>query len=274
MLLDHIPAEHLVSAHTDALVRKSHPSTPTPFFATVDERGAVLASVTKRYRVQQPREMVSAVDMALDAHGVVGEVRASKYAGGRFSCTVALPELGWQTSTRSSKVVPELLLSTDHACAQSVRMLGGLWVSVCENGMVVGEVIEDARHRHTKSLDVFKMAQKVVGGLRDWAEVERVCAEELAKTWYPLSKVPSREAALEVKVEDRKLLQRLLTSAPARYEDALGKAIIENGATQGDNLWALTQAVTEVSTHVMRGVAAEVWGMQAAQAIRLAAANN
>jgi hypothetical protein len=71
--------------------------------------------------------------------------------------------------------------------------------------------------------------------LQDRFETERIVAEALAQ-----------------QAQDKELVEQIVASAADRYEGDIRRAVRENAREMGSNLWSLSQAVAEISTHRMQ----------------------
>lgn len=231
----------------------------------IDERDEVLATVTDQYTLVTNRDLVSAVDLAADGMGIRMEANRGEYANGRSYFRVILPDLELQVPGDSSVTRCSIDIQNDYRGGGSLKLLAGWFRLICTNGMVVGEIASQDIKRHTGKIDLMAFATGALQKVQDRFEAERLIALELQDHPLPGPTHP--------------LIVELLKSTADRYAADLMLAIAENGSALGHNLWALSQAVSQVATHRMQQRAdgmprtgfngsADVWATQQYNRIR------
>lgn len=239
----------------------------TRFKLILDEHENELGAVSDRYTLVQMRDLISALDVAAGDAGLDLVPTKASYVNGKGTYTFEAPDHGYRVPGDPSDLRPTFILGNDYRGAGSVVGMSGVFRLVCTNGMTIGKVDTKIRQRHVGEIDVYAIVSDMVNGLVDRFEAERVMAEALAASRYHTT-MPTREYAEQSTVHSSTLVDRIMADTPARYEGKLITADRENRQVMGDNLWALSQAVAEVSTHAMRGAAADAWATRQFNQIR------
>ena len=201
----------------------------------IDESGVPLATVTDKYTLVTTRDLVSAVDLAADELDINLDATSGAYANGRSYVKLTLPDLSLKVNGDPSITKATLDLQNDYRGGGSLKMLAGWFRMICTNGMIVGEIASRDIKRHTGDIDLMAFVTPGLLKIRDRFEAERIVAETLA-----------------AQAQDKELVEQIVASAADRYENDIRRAVRENAREMGSNLWALSQAVSEISTHRMQ----------------------
>lgn len=251
----------------------------TRFRAVVDQFGRAQCMVTKSFTLATNPRLVDAFDLALSEVSLEVALRQASYEprSGKFLLWVDVPTLAWrEPGTRGSEMKPGLVLMNSYGANSSIRGLDAELAAICSNGQFIGEIESIMLQRHVGEIDLMSFCRRLVSGIKDRVEVERLVADTMYRTRYPLWRVPSKEEVAEMEPKDRRLLDRIVHAVPGRYENNFVVNVRDNRALIGDNLWALEQAVTELATHSMRGQSARdfasVYGAQIRKAAKQEAA--
>ncbi len=242
----------------------------TRFQIVCDERTGPLAAVSGRYALVQMREMIAALDLAAEEHGVTLDPTSATYRNGRGVYDFRCPDLEFRVPGDASATYGTISLSNDYRGAGNLTGMSGWFRWLCTNGLYVGTMASQHKRRHVGNIDVYAIVGDLVAGLRDRFEVERVLAETLAKRPYFEPILPSVAEAKRTVADSPvpTLVDSIMADTAVRYEKYLHTAIRENQREMGNNLWALTQAVAETSTHRMPGFAADEWATRQLTRIR------
>jgi hypothetical protein len=208
---------------------------PERFKFIVDESGVPLATVTDKYTLITTRDFVSAVDIAADELDIKVEAQSGQYANGRSYVKLILPDLGMQVPGDTSITRATIDLQNDYRGGGSLKVLAGWFRMICTNGLVVGEIASKDIKRHTGKIDLMEFVTPALCKINDRFEAERLIALELQR-----------------QKQDTELVEQIVASAAGRYEGDIRRAVRQNAHAMGDNLWALSQAVSEISTHRMQ----------------------
>ena len=201
----------------------------------VDESGTPLATVTEKYTLVTNREFVSAVDMAADELGLKVEAERGKYNNGRSYYKLVLPNLSMQVPGDASVTKATIDIQNDYRGGGSLKLLAGWFRMVCENGLVVGEIASRDIKRHTGDIDLMEFVKPALCKVSDRFEAERLIA-----------------LALQKETIESTLVEEIVADAADRYEADIREAVRTNTRDIGPNLWALSQAVSQISTHRMQ----------------------
>lgn len=242
----------------------------TRFKLVCDEINGPLGAVTERYALVQNRELVAALDVAASQQGLTVEPVRATYRNGRASYRFAVPDLEFRANGDTSLTQATIDLRNDYRGSGGLHIMSGWYRLICTNGLVVGVTAHKNLVRHTGTIDVYTFVADAVAKLRDEFEVQRVMAETLAaQRYHAPTGIPTREEsrkAIEAGVGT--LVDTIISDTAERYVPALAQALWENERDMGPNLWAVTQAVAEVSTHRMRGFAADEWATRQLRTVR------
>lgn len=231
-----------------------------------DETSEALATVTDKYKLVTNRDFVSAVDLAADELNIRLEAKRAEYNNGRSYYRMILPDMEMKVGKDPSITQGSIDISNDYRGGGSLRILAGWFRLVCTNGMVVGEIASKENRRHVGDFDVYEWVKPAIAKLIDRFATEKVVAEALAEAPFEAIRNAAwgmgREAAQQaVRSEDLEatsdiaLVERLLANTAERYHTDLARAVRENTRDIGNNLWALSQAVSEIATHRMQETA-------------------
>ena len=201
----------------------------------VDESGVPLATVTDKYTLVTTRDLVSAVDLAADELGINLEANSGQYANGRSYVKLTLPDLSMQVAGDPSPTQATIDLQNDYRGGGSLKLLAGWFRIICTNGLVVGEIASRDIKRHTGKIDLMGFVMPALQKVNDRFVAEKFIAEQLAQ-----------------ETQDKELVEQIVASAADRYEGDIRPAVRENNREIGNNLWSLSQAVAEISTHRMQ----------------------
>ena len=201
----------------------------------IDENNVPLATVTEKYTLVTNRELVSAVDMAADELGLKVEAERGKYNNGRSYYKLVLPNLSMTVPGDSSTTKATLDIQNDYRGGGSLKLLAGWFRMVCENGLVVGEIASRDIKRHTGDIDLMEFVKPALRKVSDRFEVERLIALELQR-----------------RTQSTGLVDAIIADTADRYEADIQEAVRTNTREMGPNLWALSQAISEISTHRMQ----------------------
>ncbi|MFR9754074.1 DUF932 domain-containing protein [Nocardia sp. 004] len=138
----------------------------------------------------------------------------------------------------------EIVLLNSHNGTSAYQMLAGMLRFVCANGMVVGDIVEDVRVRHSGNV-----ADEVIEGaytVLDQFEVVEDSREQMkALTMAPAEQALFAEAARIARWGDP-------TESPANYAPIAAQSLLRprRVADSGDDLWSTFNRVQE---NVIRG---------------------
>lgn len=224
------------------------------FKYVIDEQDHVLASVTDQYTLVTNRDFVSAVDIAADELGIEVEANRGSYVNGRSHYRLVLPGHSMRIPGDESVTKATLDIQNDYRGGGSLKLLAGWFRMICTNGLIVGEIASSNSQRHVGEIKLMEFVMPALAKIADRFEVERVIAE-----------------ALQRQKADADLVEAIVADSADRYEADIRRAVRENARSMGDNLWALSQAVSEIATHRMQtradggtrtnfNSAADTWG--------------
>ena len=240
--------------------------------AVLDESDTVIGVVSGRHTIVDNREFLSALDMAANVHGLTVEPTAATYRNGRARYSFQIPELTMQVTNDPSKTSAKLDLRNDHGGTGGLGIDAGFWRWRCTNGLIAGKLSHQRTVRHVGEIDVFQFVAEAVAKVRDEFEVHRIMAETLAgESHYMYGVDADRKQNLAAVNGDKttpSLVDQIMADTSERYDNYLRTAIRENQLDMGSNLWALTQAVSQTSTHRMPGMNADQWATRQLNRIR------
>ena len=236
----------------------------------VDETDNVLGTVSNRHTLVQNRDLLSALDVAAEHLGLQVTPLSSSYRRGKGVYEFHLPELDMQPLGDQSKTTPRVTLKNDHTGTGGLRVLSGWYRLICANGMTIGTVSHRNTVRHTGEIDVWGFVRDALTAVRDEFDVQRLLAENLSHARHQFYGVDDdRETNVErVREGQPSLVDLIMADTAERYDAYLRKAMRENQHGIGNNLWALTQAVSQTSTHRMPGANADAWATRQLNRIR------
>jgi hypothetical protein len=144
--------------------------------------------------------------------------------------------------------------------------------------MIAGKLSHQRTLRHVGEIDVYGFVCEAVAKVRDEFDKHRILAEALAAERHHMSGVNvDRDVNLRRVADSREggplantatLVDQIMADTAERYDNYLRTAIRENERDMGSNLWALTQAVSQTSTHRMPGMNADAWATRQLNRIR------
>ena len=243
----------------------------TRFRLVCDEVTGPLAAVSDKYALVPMRDVISALDLAADAHSIELEPIEASYKSGRGEYKFRAPGLAFQAPGDPSITQATISIGNDYRGMANLSGMAGWFRWVCKNGLYAGTMAGQVKRRHVGTVDVYGLVGGLVAGLRDTFEVQRILAETLARTHYVAPRlIPTVEEAKEqVKGSDAPtLIAQIMADTAERYEQYFRTAVHENQREMGTNLWALAQAVSETSTHRMPGFTADEWATRQLNRIR------
>ena len=209
---------------------------PSRFRAIVDgTTGAQLAAVSDRYTLVQNEDIVTAVERAGDVLGVRLEKSGGMYRNGVTKLRWLMPDHTFEPGGTQSPITPTFEAGNDYGAGGSVLGEGGLWVTLCSNGMrrLMWSFIKKMRHVGIINVDVLyteyaTILSNVMNKLEDNKQVISLLAStEVNDAW----------------------IDRVVGSLRESRQPVMISAIKSNVSAHGATAWALAQAVTEASTH-------------------------
>ena len=240
--------------------------------AVIDESDTVIGVVSGRHTIVDNREFLSALDIAAGVHGLTVEPTSATYRNGRARYSFQIPELTMQVTGDDSKTSAKLDLRNDHGGTGGLGIDSGYWRWRCTNGMIAGKLSHQRTVRHVGEINVYQFVAEAVAKVKDEFEVHRILAETLAGERHYMYGVDARReqnlAAVNGDKVNPSLVDQIMADTAERYDNYLRTAIRENQRDMGSNLWALTQAVSQTSTHRMPGMNADQWATRQLNRIR------
>jgi len=251
----------MVRAHKRAVMVMGDHGTPdlTRFDVIQDDAGYQVGAVSPRYRLIQNADLIGAIDLASDELGVTLTAEKGAYNHGKSWMSFSLPD-AFKVPGDPSEIKPMINIGNDYGGGGALTGGAGVYRLICTNGMMVGKIERAQSQRHVGNIDVYEFVYGLVDHLVKRAEVSKIIAEttqDMPFEW----RLPDivQEHVQDKLVQNAQLLNVIAENTPPRYHDPLRQAIMENRKEIGHTVWALLQAISEVSTHNMRGWAAQNW---------------
>lgn len=212
------------------------------FRSVVDVNGYECGAVTNRYRLVTHGNMLAAADLASDKLGVDLECGRAHYHRGKFSVSLYMPD-EFRVPGDPSGIRPQIALGNSYGGSAALTGRAGVYRLICSNGAIIGQTVRQDYQKHVGHFDVMKFVEDLMLAV--------VCrAEEYKKT-----ALQAAETAVKVDA-----VEELIRSAtPKKYHATLHTAVETNTLLMGPSVWAIMQAISEVSTHDMKGLNAADW---------------
>jgi hypothetical protein len=212
------------------------------FNAIIDDRGYECGAVTKRYRLVTHGDLVAAADLASDRLGVDLECGKARYHRGQFKVDLYMPG-DFNVPGDPSGLRPQVTLGNSYGGTAALTGRAGVYRLVCTNGMVIGKTIRADYQKHVGNFNVMAFVANLLA-----AVIAR--AEEYKQVSVMASQTAADVDAVELIIRE---------TTPRKYHRALHQAVRTNVTDLGPTVWAMLQAISEVSTHDMRGLNATDW---------------
>lgn len=212
------------------------------FQSIVDAKGHECGAVTSRYRLIRHGDLVAAADLASDKLGINLECGKVIYHRGRFSTDLYMPT-DFNVPGDPSGIRPQITLGNSYGGTAALTGRAGVFRLICTNGTIIGQTIRADYQKHVGDFDVMKFVENLMLAV--------VCRAE------EYQRVALQAAQTEANVEVVETLIRETT--PKKYHATLHGAVESNVLTMGPTVWAIMQAISEVSTHDMKGLNATDW---------------
>lgn len=212
------------------------------FNAVVDDKGYECGAVTKRYRLVTHGDLVAAADLASDRLGVDLECGKARYHRGQFKVDLYMPG-DFNVPGDPSGLRPQVTLGNSYGGTAALTGRAGVYRLVCTNGMVMGKTIRADYQKHVGNFNVMAFVENLLG-----AVIAR--AEEYKQVSVMASQTAADVDAVELIIRE---------TTPKKYHRTLHQAVRTNVTDLGPTVWAMLQAISEVSTHDMRGLNATDW---------------
>jgi len=254
----------LVGAHKEPTFRRTDENGQLQFeqqgrhHFVVDDNNLVIATVSDLYRVVQNTDFLCAVDIAADNLGIKIEPTEAAYSSGNSRYKLRTPDMHFQPKGDSSGVEGSIILGNDYRGSGGLQIKSGWFRLICKNGLTIGTIASYSTQRHVGDFDVYQFVFKALEKFLDRWEIERVLADTLTDRPYIFTNM----AGIETQLEAQNLLKQyrdngveadifvqMAADTPNRYQKDLQNALISNLRHIGQNMWAVSQAVSEMATH-------------------------
>jgi hypothetical protein len=219
----------------------------------------VLACLTDQYRLVTNLELLDTFGRVADTLGTEIVPRKGTYWGGRASYQFDLPGLAFTPSGDTSPTVPVLYLGNDYRGQGNLTLAIGWLRLVCTNGARRLVMASSATRRHVGQFSLTEWIGRALQAGIDAAQVEGVLAEALATTPAPVIEVYTSQQGAAHSVRRARemdtppsLSSLIYADTATRYHADLSDSIGRYMHELGPNLWALAQAITDVSSHRMQ----------------------
>ena len=251
----------LVDAHKRTLMVMKDSGFPEPcrFDVIQDSQGYHVGAVSGRYKLIRNADLIGAIDLASDSLDVPLTVGQCRYQNGRTSLEFTLPDT-YRVTGDPSDIKPLIRIGNDYGGGGALTGAAGVYRLVCTNGMMIGKVETYTTLRHVGEIDLYEFTYGLVNGLVKRAQVHKIIAEstqEMPFEWA-IKQVEGERVDPRL-LDNAQLLNTIAENTPPRYHQPLRDAITRNREDIGRTVWALLQSISEVSTHNMRGWAAQNW---------------
>lgn len=212
------------------------------FQSIVDGKGHECGVVTGRYRLIKHGDLIAAADLASDKLGINLECGKVMYHRGKFTTDLYMPD-SFNVPGDPSGIRPQVTLGNSYGGTSALTGRAGVFRILCTNGTIIGTTIRADYQKHVGDFDVMKFVENLLLAVVLRAEEYQKVAIEAAQT--------------EANVEAVETLIRETT--PKKYHNVLHSSVESNVITLGPTVWAMLQAISEISTHDMKGLNASDW---------------
>jgi hypothetical protein len=229
----------LVRAHFEPLHRSTDGliQVPSRFRSVVDDNGDELGAVSDRYKLVQTADVVSAFDLEAETRGYDMQPREGFYRNGRSKITFDIRNRTYRKSGGDGDITPMLYLENGLGGTNALRGGTGSNIARCGNGLWMGDIIAKDTKRHTSGIDILAFVRFLFDKLDERIERDLHLIEAARATRFNFTD---------------ELTKKVGESAPKRLLPQFREIIQRNRRIQGDTVWAMLQAITELSTHHMR----------------------
>jgi len=201
----------------------------------VDERDDIVGTVSDQYTLVRNADVIAALDLAAGERNLALDPTKAAYRNGRSFYEVKVPGFGYRVSGDPSGMVPSIIVRNDYRGGGGLKIQGGIFRLACTNGLVVGDIAYFTNQRHVGQIDVIGFFRDALSRMEEKIEVNRLLAEAMTRVRYR-----------------PEVVEAIIADTADRYRADWDRALRENVAEIGDNMWAVAQAVSELSTHRMQ----------------------
>lgn len=233
----------------------------TRFDMIVDKTyGHQLAAVTKQYPLVQNEDFITAAEHAMyDLGGDLGDFnfRQGEYYNGKSRFRYSLPDMNFSVYGDQSKIWPGVVFGNNYAAQGSLWVAYEAWRQVCSNGMMGWGIVRLNSIQHRGTIDYDRLYNEIYAGLQiliDKFATERIVAETMAQTTVSTKQV-------------NEYIDMVLENTAKKYEETIINNMKSNIRELGQTAWAMSQAITETSTHDMKTWGADDWARKNVHAL-------
>lgn len=211
------------------------------FDTIIDDNGYECGAVSDHYTLIRNQDLVAAVDLASDEIGIELECGPASYHNGRSRFSFYPPD-EYRVAGDPSGIRTQIEIGNGYGGRANISGMSGAFRLICTNGMVIGQVHQAISRKHTGEISVMEVILALLTELVNQADKHQEVVRH----------------ASEISADQVRLDPVFKHTAP-RYQKQLHDAIMSNTAEIGNNVWAITQAISEVATHDMPGWNATEW---------------
>jgi hypothetical protein len=233
----------LVKGHFEDLQRyqvidgRAQGHTSSRFRAVVDGHGAELGAVSDRYKLVQTADIVSAFDIEAERLGFQVAPREGQYHNGRSKVILDVTNREIRRDGGDGTITPMVYIENGLGGVSKLRIGTGSNIARCTNGLWFGDIVSRDTRKHTSGLDLHAIVLNALEQLEERIDRDHHLIMAARATRFDFA---------------GELTQKIGESAPKRLQDEFKSIITGNRRACGDNVWAMLQSITELSTHHMR----------------------
>lgn len=254
-------AGQVVNAHRVDLIRGDSEE-HSRFISIVDDKGHECGAVSQRYRLIRNGDLLGALDLASDKAGMDLEIRRWRYYNGRFTVDLSSGAL-FRAPGDKSETQPYLRLVNGYGGVSTLDGLAGMFRLACTNGTLVGKYTHKNTQKHVGKFNLMNIVGELLFSLKKQAEVQKIIAEAAGHAPFVFLRKDYSEQRSEEFLANRRLLTEIVNSTPKKYHPSLIRAFEGYAEDVGSTVWAILQAISEVSTHDMKGtLSGDAWQLK------------
>jgi len=123
-----------------------------------DDTNEVISIVTNKYKLIKNYELLKTIDRHITkCNGVLTD--ATIFGNARTSYTITFGSMEYTVG--NEKIMPRVIIYNSYDRTDSIKIVGGIFVLVCSNGMTVGTITESVSYTHILGRKIDEINDKI-----------------------------------------------------------------------------------------------------------------
>ena len=123
-----------------------------------NDTNEVISVVTNKYKLVKNVELLKTIDNHITEQKAT-LTSAVIFGNARTSYVIAFKEL--MKEINGANMFPQIMIQNSYDRTDSVKIIGGLFIALCSNGMVIGDVTNNVSYTHIIGKEISTMEEKI-----------------------------------------------------------------------------------------------------------------